>query len=175
MYGTYETVDGRPALRFERRLPHPIEKVWRAVTEADELSHWFPAAVTTDELRVGARLGFTFPDDDFPPSDGEVTELDPPRLFAFTWGPERLRFELDSEADGCVLRFTHFLGEGDQASRDAAGWHVCLDLLGRSLAGEPTTGPGTEMTDELRELYDEYARRGMPTGAAMPDAGSSAR
>ena len=32
-HGTLETVDGRPALRFERRLPHSVERVWRAISE----------------------------------------------------------------------------------------------------------------------------------------------
>ena len=30
MHGTYETLDGRPAVRFERRLEHPVDVVWRA-------------------------------------------------------------------------------------------------------------------------------------------------
>ena len=46
MRGTYETVDNRPALRFERRLAHPIDKVWRAVTEPDELGRWFDVLET---------------------------------------------------------------------------------------------------------------------------------
>ena len=43
--GTLETIDGRRALRFERRLPHPPERVWRAVTEPAELARWFVAPV----------------------------------------------------------------------------------------------------------------------------------
>ena len=38
-------VDGRPALRFERRLPHPVARVWRAVSEPAELERWFVATV----------------------------------------------------------------------------------------------------------------------------------
>jgi uncharacterized protein YndB with AHSA1/START domain len=44
MDGTLETIDGRPAVRFERRLPHSVERVWRAVSEPAELERWFPAA-----------------------------------------------------------------------------------------------------------------------------------
>lgn len=44
MNGTLETIDGRPALRFERHLAHPVPRVWRAVTEPRELERWFPAA-----------------------------------------------------------------------------------------------------------------------------------
>jgi hypothetical protein len=36
MDGTLETIDGRPAVRFEHRLPHSIERVWRAVSEPAE-------------------------------------------------------------------------------------------------------------------------------------------
>ena len=35
MYGTYETIDSRPAVRFERRYPHSVDRVWRAVTEPE--------------------------------------------------------------------------------------------------------------------------------------------
>ena len=43
MDGTLETIDGRPALRFQRRLAHPVDRVWRAITEPDELEDWFVA------------------------------------------------------------------------------------------------------------------------------------
>ncbi len=43
MYGAYDTIENRPALRFERRLSHPVEVVWRAITESDELERWFPS------------------------------------------------------------------------------------------------------------------------------------
>jgi uncharacterized protein YndB with AHSA1/START domain len=168
VHGTYETIENRPALRFERRLAHPIEAVWRSVTEPGELAHWFPAEVTVD-LRVGGRMSFAFPDEGLPPSDGEVVECDPPRRFAFSWGEEHLSFELEPDGDGCVLRFTHVLSARDQAARDAAGWHVCLDRMEQRLAGAGTEAPGTEATGEWREHYDEYSRRGLPTGAAVPD------
>ncbi|UMG93452.1 SRPBCC domain-containing protein [Nocardioides sp. TF02-7] len=35
----------RVGLRFERRLAHPPEKVWRALTESEHLRHWFPADI----------------------------------------------------------------------------------------------------------------------------------
>ena len=36
--GRQETFDGRPALRFERRLAHSQERVWRAISEPAELA-----------------------------------------------------------------------------------------------------------------------------------------
>ena len=49
-------------VRFERRLAHPLERVWRAITEPDELAKWFPAKPRIEgERRVGAKLQFTYP------------------------------------------------------------------------------------------------------------------
>jgi len=170
MHGTYsDNVERRAALRFERRLAHPVDRVWRAVTDPAELAHWFPSAVEVD-LREGSRMSFAFPDEGLPSMDGTVLELDPPRRFAFAWGDERLRFELEPDAggDGCLLRLTHFLSTREQAARDAAGWHVCLAELEKRLAGAEAVAPGTSPTAEWREHYAEYERRGLPTGAGVP-------
>jgi uncharacterized protein YndB with AHSA1/START domain len=162
MHGTFETIDDRPAVRFERRLAHPIDTVWRAVTEPDELRSWFPGRVEID----GSRLRF---EDGGTSFDGEVKALDPPRRFEFTWGPtDELRIELEEAGDGCLLRLTHLLGSRDQAARDAAGWHVCLDRLEAALGGRDTAAPGSEPTAEWRGHYEEYERRGLPTGAQVP-------
>ena len=34
--------EGRAVLRFERKLAHPPERVWRALTERGELTGWHP-------------------------------------------------------------------------------------------------------------------------------------
>jgi uncharacterized protein YndB with AHSA1/START domain len=167
MNGTYVEIDGRPALHFERSLPHSAERVWRAITDPAEVRHWFPAAVDY-EPRLGAPMSFRFDDPDAPPTEGKVTELDPPRLFAFDWGDEQLRFELEPAGDGCRLLFTHFLSERIQAARDAAGWESCLTELDRLLAGEAAEAPGIGATPEWRALYDKYVTAGLPSGAEVP-------
>ena len=58
MNATPLTVDGRAALRLERRFGHSIERVWRAVTEPAELARWFVAEVPwTPGRRRGVRGG----------------------------------------------------------------------------------------------------------------------
>jgi uncharacterized protein YndB with AHSA1/START domain len=170
MYGAYDTIDNQPTLRFERRLTHPVEVVWRAITESDQLEHWFPSRVEVDKLRPGAELTFRF--DDMPlegaPATltGRVTDFDPPRLFAFFWGEDHLRFELEPVAGAeneCMLRLTVLLDSREKAARDGAGWHVCLDRLGRRLAGAEPGG-----REDWRSLYEEYQRRGVPAGAPIP-------
>ena len=125
---TQHTVDGRPALRLERRLDHSVERVWRAVTEPAELARWFVAEapwtpVAGEEFEAaGAR--------------GRITALEPPHLIAWTWGVEQYRFELAGDGDGCTLVFTHVfnpeLGPGWQ---HAAGWETYFDRLDAHLAG----------------------------------------
>jgi uncharacterized protein YndB with AHSA1/START domain len=155
MHGTFKTIDDRPAVRFERRLAHPIDAVWRAVTEPEGLRNWFPGRVEID----GSKLRF---EDGGMSFDGEITELEPQRVFAFTWGTDALRIELEEAGDGCLMRLTHLLSSRDQAARDAAGWHVCLDRL-RAALDDDDAAPG-----EWREYYEEYERRGLPTGAQIP-------
>ena len=52
----------RWALRLERRYPHPVEKVWGAVTEPAHLAQRFPSTVEVD-LRVGGAMRFGFGDE----------------------------------------------------------------------------------------------------------------
>ena len=155
---------GDGALRFERRYPHPIEKVWRAISEPGELAGWFPCSVAYDELRVGAAVRFVFGDEvGAMELDGEITAAEAPRLLAFTWGPDELRFELEPDGEGTLLRFTDVLGEQDKAARDAAGWEVCLARLGQSLAGEEIQPP------DWQGFYEQYEGLGFPAGAPIPN------
>jgi uncharacterized protein YndB with AHSA1/START domain len=170
-HATYDHVDERPTLHFERSLAYPIEAVWRAITDPPELEHWFPSRVQVD-LRVGGEMKFEFehmPLDAPATMPGRVTDLDPPRLFAFFWGEDHLRFELEPVEGGarCLLRFTVVLETSDKAARDAAGWHQCLDALERQLAGAPVERP--DDSGEWQERYAEYTRLGLPAEAPVPD------
>jgi uncharacterized protein YndB with AHSA1/START domain len=152
-----EDRDGDVALRFERRLSHPPERVWRALTEQADLRAWHPTPFELQPERGGV---ITYLPDAHGPAfdDGEVLDFDPPRLLAYTWGGDRLRWELHPRGDGCLLVLTHTFGDRFKAARDAAGWHVCLWWLSRRLDGAPT-GRGEDV-DGLprgwRELNAEY-------------------
>ncbi len=171
MYGTYTTIDARPTLRFERRIAHPVDAVWRAVTEPDELAQWFPCEVALDP-RVGGEMTFTFPPgtlaDEAATLPGSVTELDPPHRFSFLWSEDHLHFALEP-ADGgaaCLLTLTVELDSREKAARDGAGWHRCLDGLETLLDGVGSTRQ--DEPDAWRDYYAEYQRRGFPTGAPIP-------
>ncbi|MEU8378230.1 SRPBCC family protein [Streptosporangium sp. NPDC048865] len=154
---TLRTVEGRPVLRFERRLAHSPEKVWKAVTSPAEMVHWFPAAVETERV-VGAEMRFTFEGED-DPTHGRILELDPPKVYAFSWNQDVLRFELLPDGPGCLLVLTHTLGGGWTgrltAGRTAAGWDTCLTALLARLGGEPAEEPAG-LADRIVAYVDAF-------------------
>jgi uncharacterized protein YndB with AHSA1/START domain len=163
---------GRSVLRFERTLAHQPERVWRALTERGELVGWHPTPFEM-EPEVGGTVRFV--EDEKTPDapqmpDGEVTEYDPPRAFGYQWGDDLLRWELQAHDDGCVLILTHTFDDRLKAARDAAGWHVCLDALQASLAGDSDSREvmsGAEKAWEpLNAAYEE--RFGIPHDKATP-------
>lgn len=141
-----------PAVRLERHLPDPPHEVWRALTEREQLRSWFPSDVIVVGGRWEPGAAITFP---FPPEvidmtlTGQVLEVDEPKLLAFTWGEETLRFELAPEEGGTRLVLIDEL-PADAAARNAAGWDQCLDMLA-GLEG-----------DSWRQRFEVYAARFEP-------------
>jgi len=128
MNGRLETVDDRPALRFERRLDHSVERVWRAVSEPAELARWFVAPVDWKP-----KAGEVF---EAAGQAGEITELEAPRRIAWSWGDELFRFELRHDGESCLLIFTHVFGDRSLGAQHAAGWETYFNRLDCHLAGE---------------------------------------
>jgi uncharacterized protein YndB with AHSA1/START domain len=154
--GELEQHEGRWRLRFTRRLAHPVERVWAAITEREGLAAWFPFTID-GERRTGAPLRFaswTDPSDTAEAFEGELLAYDPPRVFAIRWGgDEELRLELRPDGDGCVLEFVNDFPDQGKAARDAAGWHECLDRLGHHLAGTPVPFGQGERWGEVHPGY----------------------
>jgi uncharacterized protein YndB with AHSA1/START domain len=150
--GTLIRGDGEVTIRYARRLAHPAEKVWRALTEAEHLAAWFPTTIE-GELVAGVRLRFAFREVAIDAMDGTVLAVDPPKLLEYTWGDERLRFELTPNGTGTELVFTASFADLGKAARDGAGWHVCLDLLGYALAGQDAPWSSD---DRWRQVIDGY-------------------
>jgi uncharacterized protein YndB with AHSA1/START domain len=138
---------------FERRLAHSPERVWKAITDRAELRSWFPAEITGDLSTAGAELTFAFREDEWPSDTGEVTESDEPRVLAFTWGEQSIRYELEPDGDGCRLTFTHLL-PFDETAKVAAGWQLCFVSLEQHLAERPI---GEFDEDRYTDLHDGYA------------------
>src|SRR6201989_3019466 len=106
--GTLTRQGDRWMLTFTRRLAHPREKVWRAVTEPDPRAAWYPREIV-GERRAGAPLRFvSSAGDGF---DGQMLVFDPPAVMEFTWGADRLRIELRADGAGTLLTLTDTFDE----------------------------------------------------------------
>ena len=130
----------RWSVRLVRRYPHPIERVWRAISEPEHLAAWFPSTVEI-EPRVGAEVRFGSPMEGRPALTGVVTDCDPPRLLAFTWDTDHLRFELAPVADGTELVLLHAFDDRAGAASFGSGWDTCFGTLRADLDGAPLPEP----------------------------------
>ena len=163
-YGTAEErADGRWQLRFRRTYPHPVEKVWRALTEPEHLAAWFPTSVDGPR-RAGADLKFSVRDGEGPPFDGQVLAYEPPSVFEFRWGPDSIRMELSGSESSATLTFLHAFDERGKAARDGAGWHVCLDALAASLDG---SDHAREHMSRWGEVHPGYVARFGPEASTI--------
>jgi uncharacterized protein YndB with AHSA1/START domain len=163
-YGILERSGDRPVLRFERHLPHPPEKVWRALTEDEHLEAWFPTTID-GERTAGAALTYRFREIEMPPMQGEMLAFEPASLLELTWGGDRVRLELTPDGDGTALALIVEMQEFGKLARDGAGWHVCLERLEdrlASAAAAPDYSP-----DHWRELFGAYGERLGPGAAAI--------
>jgi uncharacterized protein YndB with AHSA1/START domain len=163
-YGTLERLpDGMSVLRYRRRLDHPRQKVWRALTEDVHLAEWFPTTIEGEHV-AGAPLHYSFRENEAEPFDGEMLAFDAPNLMELRWADDILRFELSADGPGSVLELTVTFPEYAKAARDAAGWHVCLERLGFVAGGAP---PPWRPADRWRVVYQTYIERFGPEASAL--------
>jgi uncharacterized protein YndB with AHSA1/START domain len=159
--GTLERRGGRQLMRFERRLAHPVERVWRALTEPDELAAWL--ALAELELVEGGRVVLTWqntdPEGNTAVARGTVSALDPPRVIEFDTDFGRLRWELQPDGDATALTFTAESELPEEAeSKVIAGWHIHLDHLEHVLDGGTIDWPNWDRDHlpEWERIHERY-------------------
>jgi|SRR5918996_1485378 uncharacterized protein YndB with AHSA1/START domain len=169
--GVREVIDGRDVLRFERRIGHPVERVWEALTSPDQISQWLEAQEVHIELVAGGRFDTRTTG---PPelveaiireageaalqSNDTVLRVEPPHILEHTFGGNPasvVRWELLPDGGGCLLRLMHTEPtdfQDENAPRDLAGWHVLLEQLEKLLEGTPA-GFSMERWEGYKEGY----------------------
>lgn len=149
MDGTLKTIDGRPALRFERVLAYPVERVWRAVSDPAELERWFPAAVAWTPAPGEALEAYGM--------TGEITEVEPLRRLAWTFNGEKYSFDLAADGESCRLTFTHVFDDRALGAQTAAGWETYFSRLELHLDGGHLSEQDAH--DGFEEIHEHYAER----------------
>jgi len=149
----------RSTLIFVKALKHPPNRVWKALTDPEQLSRWAPFKPDRNLEATGdARLQMIdgMHDEEF---DAKVSRAIAPRVLEYTWGDDTLVWELEPEGDGTRLTLKHTVESPDWVPKVAAGWHICLLVAERMMDDNPI-GPITGM-DAMnygwQELHDEYA------------------
>lgn len=166
------------AVRFERLLPGPIERVWSYLTQSDKRGTWFASG--DFDMRVGGETKLLFKHsqitDEAPPeryrdmnengflSTGTITRLEPPHVLAFTWEGDdnpasEVTFEL-SPKDGQVLLVLTHRKLADKAAmvNVSGGWHTHLGILEDVLKGQPKRGFWSGHAKLEAEYAERYAR-----------------
>jgi hypothetical protein len=84
-----------------------------------------------------------------------ISNYEPKSVLQFAWGADQVRFELAAESGGCrLLLIEQILKITDHTPKDLAGWHVCLDVIGRLLNCIDTTTESRKQ--EWEAGYEQY-------------------
>jgi hypothetical protein len=118
------------------------------------------------ERVAGAALHFSFRESEGAPFDGEMLEFVPPSLMELRWADDVLRFELQPDGAGCILRLRVTFPDHGKAARDAAGWHVCLEQLG-ALCNGSELPPSWQPPERWRVVHRGYVERLGPEASAI--------
>jgi uncharacterized protein YndB with AHSA1/START domain len=161
--GTLERVGGRDLIRFERRLSHPVERVWRAITEPEEIVQWLGEA-KLEPVEGGTVFLRWLNTPKRSETRGTVTVFDPPRALELDTDTHGiLHWELKADGEACTLIFTASYPEKDLETRLSllSGWHIHLDHLADALEGRPQDWPRwmDEQRPRWQEHHDHYAAR----------------
>ncbi len=156
--GAVTLTDEAVQVVFHRRYAKPIEQVWAAITAPERLADWLAAAEI--DMKPGGTIKLSWHDGAYT-MEGRVTDCDPPHVFAWTWPLDgrdtHVRFELQSERDGCLLTLTHSglsTHKGASGSGVRAGWHAHLEGLPEAIEGRATPWATKEAReDAIDTLY----------------------
>lgn len=149
------------AARLRRRFDAPVEKVWSACTDRDQLRRWF--ADIGGDLREGATLTF----DVGAPCKltSRILRCEPPHNLLLTWSyPGReideVELRLTRDRDGTIVELEHrsddktewWIGAG-------SGWEYALIKLSVLLRGDdPSIVSVEELDQKLGPLWMEVER-----------------
>lgn len=139
-------------------------EVWPMLVDPSRTVEWSP--VVPDRVLDSVGLATSQEVDGSPAVDATVTESREPWFLEHRWGPDTLTWQLAPSGAGTQLHLGHELRDVAQAPDMAAGWHLCLDVLRRRLAGEdvPRCVGQAALENGWSSLRADYAEQFTPRG-----------
>ena len=142
----YATRLAPDAMRLERLLPGPIERVWAFLTESDKRARWLAAGDM--DLRPGGKVELNFAHEKISPEPtpakyqdmpmgftGRVIRCEPPKLLQFAWmeshgSNSEVTWELAERGEQVLFTITHRKLEDRGALLSVSGgWDVHVGIL----------------------------------------------
>jgi uncharacterized protein YndB with AHSA1/START domain len=143
-----------------RDLAHSPAKVWKALTNPEDLRAWAPFDSDRNLGTVGTAQLTTVGTPALQVTETRVRRADAPKALEFNWGGQDIRWELEPLGGGTRLTLWHNI-DRRYIAMGAAGWHICFDVLDRHLAGRPIgrmVGPEA-MKFGWQRLHAEYKKQ----------------
>ena len=123
-----EHTENTSTLVFIRELQHPPERVWAALTDADQIAKWAPYRPDRNLTEAGD-VAIRMLDGSTPEVyQSVVQEVVANEKLQYSWGDSVLCWELAASASGTTLTLRHTVENPDWITPSAAGWHMCLDI-----------------------------------------------
>lgn len=166
------------AVRFERILSGPIERVWEFITDSEKRGSWLASGEM--ELWVGGKVTLNFHNARLaPPGEavpgwlrpftgpmamhGRITLLDKPYRLGMTWGDagdgspaSEVVFELKPQGSSVMLALTHRRLTGNREGfMVSCGWHVHLGVLVARMSGRDQP-PYWQKFHEVYPVYQAH-------------------
>jgi uncharacterized protein YndB with AHSA1/START domain len=161
------TFEGEYAtITFLRRIAHPPEDVWSAITDPDQLQSWYMTRATIAGGKDGS-IDFVSGPAQYHVT-GRILSWDPPYLFEHEWKVEPspglpsgeesvVRWELAREGYETLITLTHRRLTRRTATGFAPGIHVFLERLVAQLDGGPMPDWRSRV-EEVRRYYPPWQK-----------------
>lgn len=157
-------------LTLTRDFHHPPSLVWRALTEPEMVVQWAPYLPSRNLAEVGPATMEMTDGQCRDASKSDVLAVEKEKVLEYHWGDDILRWELEPTPSGTRLTLRHSTTEKGWLPKFAAGWHICLVVVDRLMAGDPV-GPivgMAAMEHGWERLHDEYAQELEIEGDGFP-------
>lgn len=150
---------------FKRTSKHSAARLWRAITDPDEVTRWmgYPSKV---DLRAGGDYVVEFGGHDGA-LDGIIVRVEDGKRLGYVWGWSYCEWVVEDGDDGCTYTFVQngLTDRGVDADEEGlpAGWHEFFDRLDRHLDGvylaeEEHTARWHALKPAYRRQLDEVVR-----------------